>query len=78
MRIFCLFLTFTLCNPIVLLSQSAKELLNNGKVKASMPFENEEYIGFQLLIVYDEKLHVCNFKVVSDTQELQHCMPMDD
>ena len=78
MRIFLLYLFFAFCNPAVSLAQSAWEILGNGKVKASMPFENEEYIGFQLLIEYGEKLHVCNFKVVSDTQELQHCIPMDD
>jgi len=49
-----------------------------GTVKASMPFENEQYIGFQLLIAYDEKLHICTFKVVLDTQELQHCIPKID
>ena len=78
MRIFPLALFFVFCNPAVSLSQSAWEILGNGTVKASMPFENEQYIGFQLLIEYDEKLHVCTFKVVLDTQELQHCIPKND
>jgi hypothetical protein len=78
MRILSLFLIFALFNPVVLLSQSAEDVLGNGIVRGSMPFENEQYIGFQLLIEYDEELHVCTFKVVSDTQQLQNCTPMND
>lgn len=78
MRIFLLSLFFAFCNPAVSLAQSAWEILENGTVKASMPFENEQYIGFQLLIAYDEKLHICTFKVVLDTQELQHCIQKID
>lgn len=78
MRIFLLSLFFAFCNPAVSLAQSAWEILENGTVKASMPFENEQYIGFQLLIAYDVKLHICTFKVVLDTQELQHCIQKID
>lgn len=38
-----------------------------------MPFENEEYVGFRLLIEYNKELHVCYFKVLSDYHELQTC-----
>ena len=78
MRFFLLSFFFAFCNPAVSSAQSAWEILGNGTVKASMPFENEQYIGFQLLIEYDKKLHICTFKVVLDTQELQHCIPKID
>ena len=50
-----------------------KKLLENGMVRASMPFENEEYVGFRLLIEYKKEFHVCYFKVLPDSQELQTC-----
>lgn len=71
MRIF--FILLAIFNPSALLSQSAEKLLENGIVRASMPFENEEYVGFRLLIEYNKELHVCYFKVLSDYHELQTC-----
>jgi hypothetical protein len=71
MRIF--FLLLAIFNPSVLLSQSAERLLENGIVRASMPFENAEYVGFRLLIEYNKELYVCYFKVLSDYHELQTC-----
>ena len=77
MRILFLLSFLVVCAPGVLLSQTAEELLATGIVRASMPFEDEKYVGFQLLIEFNEELHVCTFKVVSDTQELQNCEKLD-
>ena len=74
MRIFFLFLT--IFSPSALLSQTAEELVENGMVRASMPFENEEYVGFRLLIEYKKEFHVCYFKVSPDSQELQTCQKL--
>tara|TARA_X000000368_G_scaffold106103_1_gene82251 strand:+ start:1587 stop:1823 length:237 start_codon:yes stop_codon:yes gene_type:complete len=77
MRFFFLLLFFALFTPVILLSQTAEEVLSNGIVRASMPFEDEDFVGFQLLIEYNEELHVCTFKVISDIQELQNCEKLD-
>ena len=68
-----LFLLLAIFSPSALLSQTAEKLLENGMVRASMPFENEEYVGFRLLIEYKKEFHVCYFKVLPDSQELQTC-----
>ena len=77
MRIFIIFSFLVTFLASISWSQSAEQILENGIVKASMPFEGEGYVGFQLLLEYNEELHVCTFKVVSDTQELQNCEKLE-
>jgi len=77
MRIFIIFSFFVTLFTSILWSQSAEQILENGVVKASMPFQGQGYVGFQLLLEYNKELHVCTFKVVSDTQELQNCEKLE-
>ena len=78
MRFFIIFSFFLTCVTSTSWSQSAEQILENGVVKASMPFEGQEYVGFQLLLEYNEELHVCVFKVVSDTPEFQYCEKLEN
>ena len=77
MRIFIIFSFFVTLFTSILWSQSAEQILENGVVKASMPFQGQGYVGFRLLLEYNKELHVCTFKVVSDTQELQNCEKLE-
>ena len=78
MRFFIFLSFFLTCVASTSWSQSAEQILENGVVRASMPFEGQEYVGFQLLLEYNEELHVCIFKVVSDIQEFQYCEKLEN
>ena len=73
MRSVILAMVIIVLNSVQTRAADPEEIFASGKIIASIPYEDEEIKGFQLLVNYKGILHVCIFSLDADDPQLEWC-----